>query len=220
MGRKALINPGDVIGDIEILSSEKKGKLVIFLYRCKLCGKEFKSSSETIRDKKYKCCPECANKKKYDISGQYFGRLKVIEPVDKHGTNVVWLCECECGKTVTATVNDLHNGNVQSCGCLRDEIIKDLYKEKTAVWKLTSKPQSNNTSGKTGVYYDKSRQRWIAIITFKCKSIHLGRYKDKIEAIRAREEAEKHIFGDFLDWYKENYPKAYEKYVLKNGKGE
>jgi hypothetical protein len=41
-----------------------------------------------------------------------------------------------------------------------------------------------------GVHWDRDRQRWIVEIQVKRKKIHLGRFKDKAEAIRARQKAE------------------------------
>lgn len=49
--------------------------------------------------------------------------------------------------------------------------------------------QKNNTSGYTGVSFD--GKRWVAYITVDDKKKHLGRYKDKNEAILARKIAEK-----------------------------
>jgi hypothetical protein len=63
--------------------------------------------------------------------------------------------------------------------------------------------KSNNTSGVTGVQWDSSRNKWRATITFKKKIYHLGRFeKDKKnDAIKIRKEAEKKLFGEFLEWY-------------------
>lgn len=46
----------------------------------------------------------------------------------------------------------------------------------------------NNTSGHTGVIWNKGR--WVACIKANYKKIHLGRYKTIEEAISARKEAE------------------------------
>jgi len=49
---------------------------------------------------------------------------------------------------------------------------------------------SNNTSGHTGVIWNKNREKWEAQIQYKGKHIYLGRHKDKKDAIEARKEAE------------------------------
>ena len=49
----------------------------------------------------------------------------------------------------------------------------------------------NNTSGITGVSYLRDRNRWFAQIKVDYKTINLGRFKTKEEAILARKEAER-----------------------------
>lgn len=49
--------------------------------------------------------------------------------------------------------------------------------------------QKSNTSGFTGISWDKSRKKWVAVIWVNDKPIHLGRFSDKINAIIVRKEA-------------------------------
>jgi len=49
--------------------------------------------------------------------------------------------------------------------------------------------RKNNTSGFTGVFWMKSRNKWIAQITVKRKDIHLGCFDDLSEAIAKRQTA-------------------------------
>ena len=55
-----------------------------------------------------------------------------------------------------------------------------------------------NTSGKTGVCYDKKRKTWVARITCNYEHIYLGSFKDKKSAIDARLAAEMKYFGYYL----------------------
>ncbi len=55
---------------------------------------------------------------------------------------------------------------------------------------------SNNTSGFTGVCWDKRRQMWTANICKNYKRIRLGWFEDKEEAVKARLKAEKKYFGE------------------------
>lgn len=48
-----------------------------------------------------------------------------------------------------------------------------------------------NNSGIIGVCWDKQRQKWTATITVHRKTINLGRFDDKQEAIQIRQQAEK-----------------------------
>lgn len=55
--------------------------------------------------------------------------------------------------------------------------------------------KSHNTSGRTGVGWDSSRNKWIAQIGYLGKVISLGRYFSFDEAVSAREDAEMEYFG-------------------------
>ena len=56
---------------------------------------------------------------------------------------------------------------------------------------------STNTSGVTGVVFDKKRKQWMATIMHDHKRIFIGRFPNKSDAIKARLEAEIHLFGEF-----------------------
>lgn len=56
-----------------------------------------------------------------DRTGQVFGRLKVIGKDGFKGGQVAWLCQCQCGNTVTVPSYYLGSGTTQSCGCLQRE---------------------------------------------------------------------------------------------------
>ena len=60
-----------------------------------------------------------------------------------------------------------------------------------------NKLSKNNTSGVTGVYYEKSIHKWNAAIMIDGKKINLGYYKDIEDAIKVRKEAEEKYFGEF-----------------------
>ena len=49
--------------------------------------------------------------------------------------------------------------------------------------------QSNNTSGSNGVYWCKRSKRWVGNIKLNGASKHLGSFKEKNDAIAAREKA-------------------------------
>lgn len=57
-----------------------------------------------------------------DLVGQTFGRLTVKRPIgrDNNG-NIVWSCDCTCGKNTDVRATCLVNGYTESCGCLNDE---------------------------------------------------------------------------------------------------
>lgn len=57
--------------------------------------------------------------------------------------------------------------------------------------------QKNNTSGVTGVYWDKSRNKWYAVININKKPVNLGRFSNKEDAIITRLNAEYEYYGEF-----------------------
>lgn len=57
--------------------------------------------------------------------------------------------------------------------------------------------RNDNTSGVTGVYFDKSRDKWAAQIMYNARQINLGRFNTKEEAIQARKNAEIEYFGEY-----------------------
>ena len=57
--------------------------------------------------------------------------------------------------------------------------------------------RSDNKSGVTGVIWGKQRKKWRSYICVNGKSYHLGEFKDKEDAIKARKQAEKELFGEY-----------------------
>ena len=65
-----------------------------------------------------------------DLTGAVFGRLKVIHAAGSQRTpngtvRRMWLCECDCGRTTTVQVANLRSGATRSCGCLREEAMRN-----------------------------------------------------------------------------------------------
>lgn len=62
-----------------------------------------------------------------DLTGQRFGRLTVIHrmPSGGHGSKARWWCKCDCGNEIEADGGLLRNGNIQSCGCYRKDLIRE-----------------------------------------------------------------------------------------------
>lgn len=160
-----------------------------------------------------------ANKK--DLTGQRFGRLVAIRDSGDRASSgeVLWECKCDCGEFSFVQSGRLRSGNTKSCGCLRKEVgfktmkTKSYHKkaietrksntlvEGTNLSNLTGRLSSNNTSGKKGVCWSKREKKWQSEIMIKGKSIFLGYYADKQDAINARLEAEEKYFKPILEKY-------------------
>lgn len=64
---------------------------------------------------------------KKDLINKKFNKLVVLE---KYGTNKynkqLWKCKCDCGKEIIIDTSSLTTGNTKSCGCYKNELIKNL----------------------------------------------------------------------------------------------
>ena len=152
-----------------------------------------------------------------DLKGQRFGKLVVTEATDQRKNGyIVWRCRCDCGKETVVGQTLLQSGKTKSCGCLQKQIYAENLQliDGTSVTVLESSRNriiATNTSGHTGVYRHGKTGKWVAKITFRRKTYHLGSY-DKIEdAIKAREKGEE-MWDDFLDWYYSTYPEKKPKH--------
>lgn len=58
-----------------------------------------------------------------DITGHRFGRLIAVKPVaEDKWKQIIWLCQCDCGKTKEIRGKHLWSNKINSCGCFRIEI--------------------------------------------------------------------------------------------------
>ena len=81
------------------------------------------------------------------------------------------------------TRNDNRKYNLRIC--------TNLENNKNQKIKLT------NTSGTTGVVWNKKNNKWIAQITVNYKNIYLGSFINFEDAVKARKEAEEKYFGEW-----------------------
>ena len=84
----------------------------------------------------------------------------------------------------------------------KEHNLYDNRKEKLRICKhqlnsFNCKLSKNNTSGITGVWFDKFRNKWTAEIHINDKKIIVGRFIKKEDAIKARKEAEEKYFGEY-----------------------
>ncbi len=142
------------------------------------------------------------SRKKLDLTGQRFGRLTVLHPVDNIGDRTAWLCRCDCGRETVAKTAHLRSGHTTSCGCVwaKDPALHGLtYIDGTCVEMLRAKTvRRNNTSGVPGVDWQAAKNRWRATICFKGKRYYLGSYRSFADAVAARKQAERELHDTFL----------------------
>lgn len=99
----------------------------VWRFQCD-CGAEVDRTTADVRTGKTSSCgclqrDLSSERKLLDITGQVFGRLRVVarRGTDGHG-HAAWDCSCSCGENVVVSGIVLRKGEVQSCGCLRREL--------------------------------------------------------------------------------------------------
>jgi hypothetical protein len=140
-----------------------------------------------------------------DVIGKRFGKLVVLKKTgEKDGRNFLFLCECDCGYRIYTRLSNLKSGAVISCGCLKQETLalnSGIY-DGTAVARIKGrKLHKNNTSGHTGVTFNARRKKWVATIMLRGKSIYLGSYFSRKEALAARKKGEERYFKPVIERY-------------------
>ena len=97
---------------------------------------------------------------------------------------------CPVGKRVSIDRIE-PNGNYEPSNC--------RWVINQSIQAINQRKKSNNTSGVTGVYQPKGQTTWCANIGVNNKRLHLGTFKTKAEAIKARKTAEEKYHKPILD---------------------
>lgn len=149
------------------------------------------------------------SRRRVDLTGQRFGRLTALRPVENVDGRTAWLCRCDCGRELTVKTGHLRSGHVKTCGSPDCGGGMDIsghltFIDGTCVEMLRAKTvRRNNTSGVPGVEWRRSKQRWRATICFKGKRYYLGSYILFEDAVRARKQGEEALHDTFLREYAE-----------------
>ena len=103
---------------------KKIGTNIVWHCKCD-CGKEIDVNGSLLGKYVFSCgclrkdlAKERGLAKIKDLTGQEFGHLTVLSYVDiedKPGSH--WLCQCDCGKQVVVSRQNLIQGKTTSCGC-------------------------------------------------------------------------------------------------------
>ena len=148
---------------------------------------------------------------KEDLIGRRFGKLEVIGRSEKRGsrgtrTVPLWECRCDCGNITYKATDTLTNPDLSMCNDCVGKYATAKMREKagyidgTQISRIAStKMSAANTSGARGVYWDRNSGKWRARLRFKGKTYNFGSYFKFEDAVKARIEAEKQIYGEFLE---------------------
>ena len=135
MGKK--LNPADYIGKkyglLTVIrqTEKKKGSSYIWEFQCD-CGNTYYNIMSYVKNgntkscgcQKYKGFKDFNNNNRSIKNGDRFGKLVVLEEIGlrpySEGHSRMWYkCQCDCGKITEKCGNQLKNGQVKSCGCLK-----------------------------------------------------------------------------------------------------
>lgn len=210
---------GSKFNMLTIIDSEFRNKKTYYLCKCE-CGNEKWIRADGIISGKQKSCGCLSKKTQFkhkDLVGERIGRLIVLEEAYKKNQKYYYKCKCDCGNIKVIEADLLTTEKTRSCGCLGTE--NALDKQKLAIEKFKEKylidgtnlasinrekPIRSNTSGITGVTWDKAKEKWRAQIVFKGKTYNLGRYDNKEDAAEARKKAEEKFFKSFIENIEKN----------------
>lgn len=167
MPKKSLV--WNIYGDIQAIEyiGEKR-------YKCKCikCGYVSIKHSSNLKGKLN--CKICCPTFRVDLTDKQYGYLTVRAYNNK---TKKWLCECKCGSKIEVKSNNLKHNNTLSCGkCKYVEASNRDVINGTRVSQIGKKINKNNTSGITGVGYNKRKSKWYAQIRFCGKNHWLGYY--------------------------------------------
>lgn len=220
------IRIGDKFGEWIVI--DRAEKPYYSLCRCS-CGNVKEVNNSTLRLGKSKSCGHIKANRIAKISreksekayiGKKFGKLYVVKRVNSTGESR-YLCRCDCGNEIIVEGRKLGR-RVYSCGCLKSENskklmekikseghnrLKDLRVDGTNLSSLYTKVKKNNTSGYTGVSYDKRSGKYRAYLTLNGKQISLGSYNTAKEAYKARLAGEEKYYKPILEKYRDKINK-------------
>lgn len=143
------------------------------------------------------------DKDDYDIVKRWYWRK-----IDKRGNidKGYWVTNVKIDDKYNKSVLMIHQviaeikyGEYESSNSIPDHLSRDTDDNRKCNIILKSNQRNShnrglskvNTSGKTGVSYNKEKNMWTAYITVNYKTKYLGDYTDFNDAVNARKEAEK-----------------------------
>lgn len=141
MGRKLMDLTGQIYNKLTVLYEVERDKNNNRMWHCQCdCGNICIVPTRYLRTGEKTSCGECKKdgpgKNVIDLTGQIFGKLKVLKYVDSDERGEArWECECNCldHNHVIVLGSNLRTGHTQSCGCIKRSVgefqIEHLLKE-------------------------------------------------------------------------------------------
>jgi hypothetical protein len=114
-------------------------------------------------------------RKLIDLTGQRFGKLIVIEKVNKpehlKGHNTFWLCKCDCGNKKIIVGDSLKRKETNSCGCYRAEIAEIAGRARLPYGQASMNALFGNykaTANRKNLIFSLSKEEFLEITSQKC----------------------------------------------------
>lgn len=123
-----------------------------------------------------------------------FGKLTLNYKSDEKSFH----CTCDCGLKIILTSEQLEQATC--CGCTKRRIIRAAVGMSDDSYMANEMPSDKIPDGR-GVNFDKKKGKWRARVTFQSKEYHLGYFATKEKALAVKQEADRNLNIDFLDWF-------------------
>lgn len=127
--KRPQISPGFCIGRLTVVEATPERKNGYTIWRCACqCGGSIQLDTRTLqRGTVRDCgCETVVKPGRRDITGQRFGKLTALYPIEAEDGGPLWHCKCDCGGEVDTPLHQLTAGYRKSCGCLSHPPLKEF----------------------------------------------------------------------------------------------
>ena len=133
---------GKTFGKLTVIdrTDERINNSIVWKCKCE-CGNYKNVPTHLLQSCHTQSCGCLAKAiKSKDITGQRFGKLIAIKPIEeKKRSTLQWLCQCDCGRRCIVDGSFLRRGLTQSCGCITSSIgelnIQNILQENNIEYK-------------------------------------------------------------------------------------
>ena len=171
------------------------------LYECQYCNKEFEAILQNVKKGNTKSCG-CLNGDAHGLTYNKFYKTwynmvyRCVSPKNKdyknYGGRGITVCKEWLDIKNFVAWCDLTHPNIEGISLDRIDV-NGNYEPNNCRWSdkttqaINQRMKKSNTSGYVGVIWHIRDKRWVVSIRISKKLINLGSFKDKIEAVLARD---------------------------------